>query len=865
MKRKIRFCFILSIIFASSKLLAQNNEQYRLKTELSNQHGVASASVELIYAIKKFEKEIWIPVTYTNILVNPYAGYWYKGKLYKQEVSGLFDLLSTGKNSYPKVKFDIYYDNIKIGTEIISITFKNELSLLTAESIRLKNVSEEQLKRPNYKLVAVAMLSFSNVDWWYKAELLIEKYIKEQEQFAEYAKLKKDADTDFYAKNYTSALSKYEKALSLGHSDSYLANQIKYIKEVLKNNEIDKKKEQFNSLLSKGDKAQHEKKFDEAKKMFQLALNLNFDNFRANARLSTLNDVIERFNMDQKRIGDEKISQLELINLKNIAKKTVDQEEEVIKVLRQKEEEANEQAEEIARAEAKKLKDTDRDLFESSLKEKARQKAKEIAEEEKKEKLLKDKIEESDREAIAGLQVNMSWNSVKYYKAIEKAQVLLKKGTQDVSHTLNLKAEWWDDNIFMKDFREDLNEPRRKDALKNYCQLLREQEDILDNAKYTFMEAIMFTNLNSDEHKYCLAKIKSINSLRNISLARVRHLEKAEEYRQRSYEEAKAWAVINNVKNNSIKAELAYAHLKKQYLKTNSNEYNVTGEANIIKEQYALEKRINDGEAQLKRDNLTTGLIVEGVSSVVTDMSLKPADYGKGAMGLDLFSFFGYNAVPIVTSMDYNKNYILTSDYNVLTTIPLNAGFDWWIRKGNVIDIGVNGEFTFGVTPVLGLSNHFMAYGGGVKMNIGYKAVKLALEAGTHYREGSYNADVDVQNSQNPYFTATGIIHRSEFDYTLDRVGAGFHFTFDDGDRFLRLLSYIEKPSFYEKINLSNPLLTFGLQLSIGDGFTFSSMYSQNYPTAGTAKYPIASNEEQDYFHIYVGKIWTIAVSKKAD
>lgn len=844
-------------------LFSQYDQRRSLTVSNTNdQKGVASATAYLDYAIRKFEKEIWIPVSYSQVKVNPDAGYWYKGKLYKNEVPGLRELLATGKTSAPTVVFDVYYNDIKQSTHTVFITETNNLGLL-GDVIRLK-ATESQLKNPNYRLVAVTMTNFNNVDWWYKAESLIETYEKEKKNQFEYKNLVLEADRAFNQKNYAEALTRYNEASRHKLADNYARQQLEKVKEALQK---EKSTDRFNELMNAGQKAEDNKNFTEAYRHYQAASKMGVDDSRATIQANRAQRMLDQLKKeDEERI--KKAEQDKKDRDQAAIDKLVKEKEEADRILDKKNEEYQEDLDEKMREETRKLKDEEEKLFKENLdkqlKEDQAKRDKARQEEEAKLKKEQDERDRYDNRLLERFTSNMQWDPVKYMELKNKADNYFQTGIKINPYAaLELKNEWWDTNHFMKDFRDDLNEPRRQEAWKKSQDLLYEQENQFDIAKYYYMEAIQYTDNGSYQHQYLLRKMKMMNELLDIQRTSIKLNRVDEDIRKQNYQDAKAWGIINRQRNNKLKSELAYQHLTQQY-QYPTRDYKGPDASNAMQKQLNFENRLNAADQQLRMDNAVTGMTHQLAVGALVDPNKTADYYANGAMGINLFAFSGGLTFPVVDNTEDNPDYVMGSGTANLAVMPFTGGFDWWIQRTKILDLALTGDFTFGVLPFMGYKNVYVSYGFNSKVNLGYKAIKLAIEADFHSRSGSYQYDEDVAMQDNQFWQNRSMIYTGKFNYSVLRVGGGLHIQYGDeyGDGYTRILAYAEKPSFYQNFDYTKPVISFGIQCMFADGLTFNGTFADDYPVAGEAKYMMRNYSSRSHWSFSFGKIWTLAKTK---
>jgi hypothetical protein len=861
-KLTVSFGIFLTCLFASLNGFSQLQGKRTLTANLiDDQKGVASAAVGINYAVWREGMNAWFAISYTDIAINANGGYWYKGKLYKEEVPGLMDLLRTGKASYPEVKFRVYYNEILQDTRTIQISSRgNNVGMLMADQFTLAT-TEDKLKNPAWRLEPVGMVGFLNTDWWYKAESLIESYEQGKKEAEEYKTLVQEADAAFNQKNYTEALKKYSTASRHKLADAYPGSQVEKVKDAMQK---EKSTARFEELMKEGERAENAKNYSDALRQYEMAAKLGINDSQANTRVNRVRRTLDQLKRDEEeRIKNEQAA-IDKRN-KETADKLVKDKEETDRIIKERDEKLQEELEQKMKEEAEKLSADEKKLFEENLKKQLKEQSDKWEQKKKEEKQKEEKQKEdrqnADNKLLSRFKKGMQWDPLKYGELVTKADGFFNEGmSMDPYAALELKNEWWDLNHYMKEFRDDLNEPRRQQAWEKCQNLLHEQEMKFNVAKYYYMEAIQYTDNNSWQYDYLLGKMKQMNSLIDIQKSTIQLNREGEEMRRENYKEAKAWAVINRQRDNSVRAQMAYGRLREQYIYPNHNYEGPKTNGNVIQQQANFENRLNAADQKLKQDNAVTGVTSQLVTNVLVDENKVAQAYGNGAMGLNLFAFTGGVTYPVVSNTEDNPDYVMQSFVNNLSVMPFTGGFDWWIRRSKGWDLALCGDFTFGVLPLLGNSNLFFSYGGVAKLNVGYKAVKLALEVDHHQRSGSYEFDEDVALQDNQFRENTNLIYTGEFSYSVLRLGGGLHFQLSKSseDSYLRLLTYAEKPSFYQNHSFSKPVMSLGVQFMAGGGFTFNGSYAQNYPAAGTAKYMMRNYSTRDHWGVSLGKIWTI-------
>jgi tetratricopeptide (TPR) repeat protein len=126
-----------------------------------------------------------------------------------------------------------------------------------------------------------------------------------QAQLKAYNEKIKEADQLFQAKSYDDAIMMYNAAKSVKANESYPDEQIAKINGLVKQ-AADKLDADFNNAIKQGDALKNQKKYEEAKQQYTLALNLKPNNPLPQAKLVELQNLI-----DKDRIAQQKQAQID--------------------------------------------------------------------------------------------------------------------------------------------------------------------------------------------------------------------------------------------------------------------------------------------------------------------------------------------------------------------------------------------------------------------------------------------------------------------------------------------------------------------------------------------------------------------------
>lgn len=854
--------------FLSAQKVIQERSSLTAYTKDDDGKGVASATVNLDYLVRRMGDEALFSLSYSQITIDAEAGYYYKGKRYGSEVPGLIDLLRKASGSYPRVSFDIYYGPHKQGSFTYQISARNDLGAYSGDFKTFKT-TKDKLDKPEWRLVATGLHGFNyspDPTIWMSFESLITNYEKDKKAKLEYDELIREGDRFFTSQQYKEALPKYFTASNYSIADGYPKSQMAKARELMAKGE---KQQNYKAGMEAGRAAENNKEYMTAISYYTTAARLGVNNMEAENNINRVKNIVD----DLKRKQEDEIKKKEAED-KRIKKETEDQrlkdKAETDRILKQKEDDIIKKNEEEQEKLKQHLEKEERKKLEEEMKEKwkkeAEEQKKKEEQEEKKEKKERNDRRNYDDKTIARYEENMEYNPELYTRKLAIAEKHYKKANElNPYKALELDKEWWDMNIYMEDFREDLNEPRRQEAWGKSQQLLYEQENEYDLAKYYYMEAIRYADRDSRQHKYLLKRIEWMNKDIDFQKTMIKSSRKGEDVRKKNYEDAKVYKYLARINNNRDKARQTYHILTQDYLYPNLNS-KVVGSENALQRQMDFERRLNEADQQLQKDNLVTGITSQVAMSVMLDDSKSAELYGNHSMGLNLFATTGYAGYPIVANEVPMPGYVTRTRADNLTVAPFQGGFDWWIHRSKNWDIGITGDGLIGVLPMMGYKNFFFSYGANFKVNAGVKRIKFAIEADWHSRSGSYEFDQDVALAEmnNPYQQPTDVVFAGEFKYTVIKAGGGLHINFADeySDGYLRLMYYAEKPSFYTGFDMKKPVTSAGLQVVFRGGITLCFDYAKNYPVAGTAKNFMLSYTDRDYFKLSFGKTWTIAKTK---
>ena len=871
---KFKFILIILSFLNFQALLAQKvlQEGGSLTAPLiPDEQGPASGSADLHYRVWGGEDYVLFSVSFSQIRFNTGAGFIYKNRKYGREVPGLIELLEKTGADYPKVHFDIYYGSAKQGSFTYSISARNDLSLLTGDFYKFQT-SPAMAKGANWRLVATGFSDFNYkpVTQWMNFQDLIFKYEREKKDREEYEELVQKADALFRSNQLEEAMKAYYSAAAHHLADSHPKAQAEKIKQQLAQEE---NRDRFEGIMQLAEKAAQQGDYAQALSYYNSASSMGVDNSSAERQARYMDQKIEEVKRQQEQELKEK-QRLEAQKQEELLAEQERQKEEAEIAFREREEEIQRQKEEeeeriledLERKERRKLEKEREEMLEAQQRERERQ------QQEEEERIQR---EEEDRRVhddsrIGEMENQMAYNPLLYLKNLREAEKFFEKALSvNPYEALEIKQEWWDSNPYMEEFRDDLNEPRRQEAWEEHQNLLYQQEGDLDAAKYFFIEAIQYTDYNSAQHEYLLKKVDMINEMIDLQKSEIRMSRDFEVARQQDVETARAYKIVNRMRDNHDRAAISYHVLTQDYLYPNLNS-TVENSANAIQRQYDFENRLNQADQQLSMDNAVTGYTTNIAMSAMFDESKSTELYANNTMGLNFFTFTGFASIPVVANDVPSEGKIPETFAETVMVMPFVAGFDWWINRGKFWDVAITGDGMVGVLPMLGYSNSLFSFGGNFKLNLGIKAVKLTVEADYHTRSASYKYDQDVAASATAdeygyYLPPTERILTGDFNYSTIKVGGGLHINISDewNDGYLRMLVYAEKPSFYQNYDMKKPVLSTGVQAVFPGGITVSALYSKNYPVAGKAEHLMYTYTDRDLVMVNVGKTWTIGTTRK--
>ncbi len=627
------------------------------------------------------------------------------------------------------------------------------------------------------------------------------------------------------------------------------------------------KKTSYAENFSDAEAASDRGDYRAALKYYEAALATGVDNFKVKSSITSTNNKIQKVKQEQEaeiqRLESEEKKRREDLEKKNIedAKAATLKLEESTEDLKELNEKKIEQAaQDLKRKERKKIEKLieERQAIEKLESERLIQEKKEYKEKEKSSR------RDYDDQLIESLKKTMLYDPIKYKEFINLGDKYYAEGMAINPYAaLQLDSKWWDLNPYMKSFREDLNEPRRKEAWDKCQSLLYDIQADFDMAKDHYITAIEYTDYNSYQHRNLISKIESMNDMIDFQKEMIENSQQIEKEREKNFYQAKEAMKAATKSGRQAKAYLLYSATTQG---ATYDEWNADPKLNeAVRKRKDYERRSAQAEKQLLQDELITGVSTEVVTSTMLNDKTSAALTNKD-VAFNLYTTTGLRSYPVVANDLKQTGYISETSVDGLLVMPIEAGAILWLHRGNTWNLGIAADASFGVLPFKGYQNSAFTFGGNLKLDFGIRRVKLAFEIDQHKRSGNYNYDQDVafEDYTNPYQQATNKIVDGEFNYKVLKIGAGLHIDISDEteDGYIRLLMFADKPSFVTDYNYKKPILSFSAQIVAPGGITLGFNYAQNYPAAGKAENVIKKYDDKAFFEARVGKTWTLGKAK---
>lgn len=856
--KKLIFLLLVSV---SATLYAQTST---LKMYRSTDQSKVSAEVVINYAPRAYDKQIFIEMA-AKVNVLSGSGYKYNGKVYQpNDIPGLAVLLDKLGGQTPTVTVKVYYKSIPKGSYNVMIN-NTGLGLL-GDGIYIKNCTPAELKDLNgWKLEAGSFNSFEHVPYTLSMDIdaLVAKHLKTQQENKDFQALIQQADNLYNQQNYIAAKEKYNAAKRDKKNEAYIDSRLKIIKDLIEKSD---KKKVYDDLMQYAEEAKNRKDYAVALRNYQQAATLGQSDAEARMKASIMQTEIDNLKRKQeediasaKKQQDHQKDQLSADN--NKEKNLLEAQKKHLAEL----EKVKAQNEALA---LKDLAQAERDQIERE--QQARQKEREEEQRANEERKKQEREEKSNRrraaldKRIRDYEEYMEYNPVQLKKYLDEARRLDEAALNMRPYeALNIKEDWWDRNGYMEDFRDDLNEPKRRAAYDRYFQLELEQASLYTRAENSYFAALANADKDSQTHDYIVRRIEFFNAMNDNKEEHFAQLYQNEQYRQEAQQRNKAIRRMQKMDLNAAQTARAFSstHLVNAM---DPNGFQQNGK--LMADQYLLNNRINEAQQQNLGAKAITGAATGSVLELMTDGSKTAEQYGNNSMGFNVRLTTGYMGIPVMVNTTA-EGLLPRSTPASLDVIPLIAEVDFWAWRNKYADIGLSGGGIFGVYPFEGYKNQYFQYHGTLKINAGSKSVKLALEGSLMQREGSYEVDRDVAMVTSGYELvpgqATGVMSEGKFDYGVLRMGGGLHIDFSDGDeKYVRLLCYADKPSFLKNPSFKdNIAYSYSAELLGGNGITIGFDYAPNYVVGGIEKYAM-EHKNKAYWAIKFGKVFTLIKTK---
>lgn len=854
--------FILSI----SDILAQSDNS--IKTTVAQKDNRYKEGTSAIVTVKYKPRSNGNSIFFmldasTKIVIED--GYNYQQVQYRAtQIPELRNLLSNARATFPTVAFKVYYKNILRGYQDFAIVQNSTMGLLgegfnfncsNAEAQDVINWTLEAYSLKTYNYAPDALLGVS-------LKQAVLDFLNTEKDKNRYKELISNADRLYFQNEYLQSFQNYSLASRNKYSDEYPKKQMLLLKGLIDKQSADEK---FSSLINSAKKYEEIGDFVSAEKMYSQSLKIKPDNLDVKRSISTLNDKIKNKDNELEKTlrknneefsSDIKSEKNATINLLNFQSEGVS---ELLGLNEKNEKKLLNELNDTQRETILKNDNANSDLQDSKSNSKSLSELEDTKSEDKRLLNLSNEISYAEKD--------MEYNKYEFEKIKDEAEYYFSKyKEQNPESLLNIKQSWWDRNSYMEPFRDELNEPKRLEAFNNYTNNLIDRKLYLSGAKSLFLKAISFVDNGSIEHRYLISRIKSCDKLLSYQvyhLSVARDNEKLrKEYRERNK------ISVQILKNNEFrnKSALAYSYFEMQNISNGKDrDY-----GDISRKKADLEQRFRDAEFNYTKDMAITGVSTEAVLSVVTDDSKQAAIFENKSAGFNVRLMTGVLSIPVVMNQTSDMNIAGISYTDKISVMPFNGGLDIWMLRSNHVDIGLSPSFIMGVFPMKGVSNFYTSFDGTLKLNLGVKHFKLAVETGFQSRSGSSKVDYDVKNSQlsdgsnNPFFVATGDVAQGKLRYSLIKGGAGFHINLKSkySEQYIRLMAYAQRPSFLEDLKIKHYIYAYNAEILFGGSIALTADFSSNYVIGGKPKYALSDNKSRTFWSVRLGKIFTLAKSK---
>ncbi|RYE58673.1 MAG: hypothetical protein EOP48_03015 [Sphingobacteriales bacterium] len=805
--------FFLFFCGVSLTTFSQSNSSFTVSGSMGTNAVAAEATIT--YRLIPFDGKMFLAYD-SRVKLLTELGYAYKGKTYnKGEVPELDVLLSKLKGSSPKVTLKVYYRSISRGEFNQSID--GPLSGLLGDGIEIGMVSSaEASDLANWRVEGISLSSYlpSNIGDWLAVDRFLDNYEFKKKRTKDFDALLESARVLMVRKDYLKAQLAYEKALEFEIRQAFVKEQLKLATAGVAQQD---KKRQHENLMALAAEQASKKNFSSAMGMYQAAVNVGYATSEAVAKVGEMSRELQR----AKEFEEEEIRKASLINDEMQLNKGQDIQSKQAEQLKQLETiRSQNQKKELDKLNADSRTKIANELEAIRIKEQDEERQKE------EQRLAKTRQERAERASdltneIAKAEAYMEYDPEQLKISLKNAKDLEAQANAiRPSSALERRPEWYDLSGYLDDFRDELYEPKRREASEKYYQLLFDEWQALEKAQNAYFEAMSYAQQGSGMHKYIVSKIQLLGKLYESTFTLMGTWASGEESRRKARAANKRFLQMQRMNLNEEKAKLAFQSITIAAYRSGDP----TKIAEAQQQQRELENRLYAAQEASKAVKLVEGAMTGGAVSIIASNKVAKV-YGHNSIGLNARVGVGLFSIPITTNWE-SKGYISRSDVQSLILVSGLGEVDFWMLRNKYLDLGITGGAVVGINPSEGYTGtYFLQYHATGKINVGVKLIKLALEGNFTKREAVYLNDLDVSkassNIERVPGDPTGVIVDGKFKYGLHKLGAGVHIDFTDDytERYLRLLVHAERPSFLKNSFTKDPLISFSFELLPGTRF----------------------------------------------
>jgi hypothetical protein len=306
------------------------------------------------------------------------------------------------------------------------------------------------------------------------------------------------------------------------------------------------------------------------------------------------------------------------------------------------------------------------------------------------------------------------------------------------------------------------------------------------------------------------------------------------------------------------------------YYNTAANYASGEGDINAVNEAIARARKLKADaarkvrvEEELKREEVANNTTVAATTATVGLMALLNDGYSDKPFSVKFLLGVGMEGIHLNVNETFKRN----SATQRMTTFDGYLGFNATVFNNKGISLELSPFFNYGLIAFqTGYSGGKISYGGSGTLYLSKKStskIKLFAEGGYIKRSGDLNFDQDVANGNSATSTAsaTDIVQKGEYNYSVLKYGGGFMLRFvhqNDNDKWVETTIkpgfFFEKPSF--ALPSDKPIMVANLQLNIESIMCLDVSYSKNYAIGGKINYP------QNY-KLENGNYWNFRIIRK--